>query len=135
MSDIRERLRAYGKAIASWQGNSSASQCALVREATAEIGSLRRENVILTNALGLSSVELKRTRKALSDLVALKEYRDWHGKTPDYLEKKPLAWQQARDALARVTDAQEVQGTSGFIDSTIAGTTNTTPDLDKQESR
>lgn len=43
--------------------------------------------------------EVSTLRKALEDLVTLKEYRDWHGKTSEYLEKKPLVWQQARDAL------------------------------------
>jgi len=37
--------------------------------------------------------------KALEDLVTLKDYKCWHGKTPDYLEKLPIVWQQARDAL------------------------------------
>lgn len=49
-------------------------------------------------------------RKALNDLVALKDYRAWHGKTPAYLKKKPAAWQQARDALkSTLSDRQECQ--------------------------
>jgi len=42
---------------------------------------------------------------ALQDLVTLKEYRDWHGKMPEYLEKKLLVWHQAHDVLQTVGDS------------------------------
>ncbi len=41
---------------------------------------------------------------ALRDLVTLKDYRDWRGKTPEYLEKKPAVWLQARHALESAKD-------------------------------
>lgn len=36
---------------------------------------------------------------ALLELFALKELKDKHGKTPEYLKRQPIAWQKAKEAL------------------------------------
>jgi len=77
MGDLIKRLRSIEHA--------DVPQKYLMLEAAIEFERLKAENA--------------RLRTALDDLVTLKDYRDWHGRTPEYLEKKPSAWQQARDAL------------------------------------
>lgn len=36
---------------------------------------------------------------ALLELFALKELKDKHGKTPEYLKRQPVAWQKVKEAL------------------------------------
>ncbi|HXI16822.1 MAG TPA: hypothetical protein VNM48_10640 [Chloroflexota bacterium] len=43
--------------------------------------------------------ERARLRDALEELVALKPLKDTEGKTADYEQRQPLAWQAAREAL------------------------------------
>jgi hypothetical protein len=40
-----------------------------------------------------------RFREALAELVALKDLKDAHGNTPEYLERQPKAWDTARKRL------------------------------------
>jgi hypothetical protein len=48
---------------------------------------------------GLKTAELLRARKAIEDLIALKDYKDAHGKDDYYQTAQPLAWINAREAM------------------------------------
>lgn len=78
-------------------------QNALPRTCTCKITTLaeirQHDPMCKFRLLSESQVRIEVLSAALLDLITLKDYRDWHGKTPEYLEKKPLAWQQARDVL------------------------------------
>lgn len=49
----------------------------------------------------LESLESRNARltEALEKLVTLKDMKDLNGDSPDYRKRKPLAWEQAREAL------------------------------------
>lgn len=77
---------------------------ALCRQLERELAALtewRRLALSSAGFAGLKTAEMLRLRKALADLIALKDYRDAHGKDEDdyYQTAKPLAWIAAREAI------------------------------------
>lgn len=46
-------------------------------------------------------------RKALKELVSLKDYKDIHGKDPSYINRMPRAWKAATSALRQSLDQSE----------------------------
>lgn len=55
-------------------------------------------------------VETKSLRAALVELVALKDLKDAFGKTPDYEDRQPKAWEAARAALEKTQIAGSTEG-------------------------
>lgn len=47
---------------------------------------------------------------ALLELFTLKELKDKHGKTPEYLKRQPIAWQKAKEALNKWKGKEVVDG-------------------------
>ena len=43
---------------------------------------------------------MKAANEILAELVALKHIKDTQGKTPEYLERQPKAWEDAREYVA-----------------------------------
>ena len=44
----------------------------------------------------------------LIELLALKEHKGKHGKTPEYLKRQPIAWQRVKEALQQWKQGKEV---------------------------
>ena len=61
------------------------------------------------------TAERDRYKAALGELVALKELKETHSKTVEYLRRQPLAWQRAREAL-HPTPADPPLGQGGKVD-------------------
>ena len=47
--------------------------------------------------------EIAELKDVLSELVTLKEIKDLHGKTDDYLKRQPIAWDKAKQQIKTLT--------------------------------
>ena len=55
---------------------------------------------------------IERMDAALTELIRLKDLKDAHGKTEEYLRDQPLAWEQARN----VTEAEAWKNAAEGLD-------------------
>lgn len=74
-----------------------------------QVGEALRLSLKSAGFAGLKSAEVIRLHKALSDLIALKDYKDAHGKDDYYQTAQPIAWINARNELGEPAAAPERQ--------------------------
>ncbi len=77
----------------------------------------KKKEYILKEKYDQLQAENERLRKALQDLVDLKDMKDTLGKIPEYTENQPKAWARARLALKDTATCEHGKGLTDYCES------------------
>lgn len=75
-----------------------------VPDLIAEVRALREDNQALLDQLGGVQTKADELRAALAELVAVKDYKEDHGKDDEYRRRQVAAWFSARRVLGQTAD-------------------------------